>query len=269
MAGRKGGDGDMVLGGRHLIGIFFLLVMVLGVVFTLGYLLGRSQYDVQLNPSVEAAIRKVDEFAGRTEKPEKAEKGGPASKRPAADDSGGTAANRPTDWDFYHSNEEPKTPERLEQPPRPVASKPKSAAAPSELKSAEPKASASAPAQTPSAPAPAKSEQKPAKAVVTPAKATPAAEPAKNGGSFRPGVPLNTPPIPAGAAVLQVAALVREADALALAQALQQKKFPAFVLTPGDDHFYRVQVGPYGDAQSANTARHALETQGFKSIIKR
>ena len=48
--------------------------------------------------------------------------------------------------------------------------------------------------------------------------------------------------------MLQVAALVREADALALAQALQQKKFPAFVLTPGDDHFYRVQVGPYADA---------------------
>jgi cell division septation protein DedD len=91
---------------------------------------------------------------------------------------------------------------------------------------------------------------------------------AKNGGSFRPGVPLNTPPIPAGATVLQVAALVREADALALAQALQQKKFPAFVLTPGDDHFYRVQVGPYGDAQAA-AARHALESQGFKSIVKR
>ncbi len=136
MAGRKGGGGEMVLGGRHLIGIFFLLVMVLGVVFTLGYLLGRSQYDVQLNPSVEAAIRKVDEFAGKTEKT------APASKRPAADDSGGTAVNGHTDWDFYHSNEEPKTPERLEQPPKPVVSKPKSAAAPSELKSAEPKASA-------------------------------------------------------------------------------------------------------------------------------
>ena len=104
---------------------------------------------------------------------------------------------------------------------------------------------------------------------MTPAKTNPAPQPAKNGGSFRPGVPLNTPPIPAGATVLQVAALVREADALALAQALQQKKLPAFVLTPGDDHFYRVQVGPYGDAQSATAARHALETQGFKSIIKR
>ncbi len=92
---------------------------------------------------------------------------------------------------------------------------------------------------------------------------------AKNGASFRPGVPLNTPPIPAGATVLQVAALVHEADALAMAEALQQKKFPAFVLTPGDDHFYRVQVGPYADAKSANAARQGLEKQGFKSIIRR
>ena len=48
---------------------------------------------------------------------------------------------------------------------------------------------------------------------------------------------LSSPLIPRGATVLQVAALVRQADALALAQALQQKKFPAFVLTPGADHF--------------------------------
>jgi cell division septation protein DedD len=266
MAGRKGGDGDMVLGGRHLIGIFAFLVVILGVVFALGYLLGRSQYDAQLNPSVEAAIRKVDEFTGRPAKPEKP---APASKMPAGDDSAETSANHPTDWDFYHSNEEPKAPERLETPPKPVASKPKPAAAPAALKPAEPKALS---AKTSAAPIPTQTEGTPAKVPATPVKAevpvkTPAA-PAKNNGSLRP-VALNTPPIPKGAAVLQVAALVREADALALAQALQQKKFPAFVLTPGDDHFYRVQVGPYGDPQSANAARHALETQGFKSIVKR
>jgi cell division septation protein DedD len=261
MAGRKGGDGDMVLGGRHLIGIFAFLVVILGVVFTLGYLLGRSQYDVQLNPSVEAAIRKVDKLAGKEEKPEKAAS---ASQPRDAGDSAETAVNHPTDWDFYHSNEEPKTPERLEEPPKPVANKPKPAAAPAELKPVEPRASA--------APIPAKSAVTPAKTPATPAKTDVAATkpvlPTKNNGSSRP-VALNTPQIPKGATVLQVAALVREADALALAQALQQKKFPAFVLTPGDDHFYRVQVGPYSDVPSATAARHALESQGFKSIVKR
>ncbi len=56
-----------------------------------------------------------------------------------------------------------------------------------------------------------------------------------------------------------------------LAQALQQKKFPAFVLPPGAfAHYYRVQVGPYTDALlSANLARQKLESQGFKAITRR
>ena len=49
--GTKRGGKDVVLGGRHLVGFFFLLVVVLGVVFTVGYLLGRSQYDAQLRAS--------------------------------------------------------------------------------------------------------------------------------------------------------------------------------------------------------------------------
>ena len=69
--------------------------------------------------------------------------------------------------------------------------------------------------------------------------------------------------------MLQVAAVQRESDAMALAQALQQKKFPAYVITPGTDKFYRVQVGPYADSQTASNARQALEANGFKSIIKR
>jgi len=68
---------------------------------------------------------------------------------------------------------------------------------------------------------------------------------------------------------LQVAALLREADALALAQALQEKKFPAIVTTPSTDKYYRVQVGPYADTKSATAARRELEKQGFKSIVRR
>ena len=258
----------MVLGGRHLIGIFAMLVVVLGVVFTLGYLLGRSQYDAQLNPSVEAAIRRVDGLAGKTEK------AAPASHPRVADKPAASAADQPKDWDFYHSSEEPagagafgsSSPSRLPPSPSPLR-------APPALKPVEPKASAAPiPAKTTARRIPAQPEVVPAKAAVVPAKTTAAPaqrSQAKNGAAFRPGVPLNTPPIPAGATVLQVAALVHEADALAMAEALQQKKFPAFVLTPGDDHFYRVQVGPYADAKSANAARQGLENQGFKSIIRR
>ena len=62
-----------------------------------------------------------------------------------------------------------------------------------------------------------------------------------------------------------VAAVQRETDALAL----QQKKFPALVITPSADKYFRVQVGPYADTQSAANARHDLEANGFKSIVKR
>jgi cell division septation protein DedD len=69
--------------------------------------------------------------------------------------------------------------------------------------------------------------------------------------------------------VLQVSALTRQSDALAMADAIQQKGFPSFVVTPTTDNFYRVQVGPYADEKSADASKRALEQAGFKSIIKR
>jgi cell division septation protein DedD len=69
--------------------------------------------------------------------------------------------------------------------------------------------------------------------------------------------------------VLQVAALRHQGDALAMAEMLQRKRFPAFVITPNGDSYYRVQVGPYRNERSAANARRALERAGFKAIMKR
>jgi cell division septation protein DedD len=80
---------------------------------------------------------------------------------------------------------------------------------------------------------------------------------------------MNTPLIPNGSYVLQVAALTRESDALALANTLQKKRFPAVVLSPHGDKFYRVQVGPYADQKAADAAKKGLEGAGFKAIVKR
>ena len=66
--------------------------------------------------------------------------------------------------------------------------------------------------------------------------------------------------------MLQVSANNNEADALALAKVLQEKGFPAFVLTPSTDQWYRVQVGPYADAKSAEQAKAALGKLGFKAF---
>ncbi|HZV59783.1 MAG TPA: SPOR domain-containing protein, partial [Candidatus Eremiobacteraceae bacterium] len=78
----------------------------------------------------------------------------------------------------------------------------------------------------------------------------------------------NSPMIVKGSYVLQVAALTKENDALALANTLQKKGFPAMVLSPQADKFYRVQVGPYADPKAAESAKKGLEDTGFKAIVK-
>jgi cell division septation protein DedD len=218
MASREKKGGDFVLESRHLVGLFFLLVVIFGVVFTLGYLLGRSQSDSGLRAAVGKAPA-ADPATGAT---------APKSKD---NSDGGQAAPQQTgsDWDFYHSAE-PKTTEDHLQPPTKTVAPMQPAAKPASKIEAVPPKSLKPQTQTSSA---------------------------------------NGQLIPKGAIMLQVAALQTESDALALAQALQQKKFAAFVITPGADKYYRVQVGPYADAKSAAAARSDLEAKGFKSIVKR
>lgn len=227
MAGGSRGGGDVVLGGRHLVGLFALLVVVLGIVFTLGYLLGRSRYEDQARAA--SASPAAEPVPPVTAGPARAE----AASNPAGAPGAGTEA--PTaNWDFYRSGEPAKAAELSPGPTSP----PRTLAEPA--KPVEPA---------------------PAKAPVVAARPGPAV-------SSGP-VPRNSALIPKGAITLQVAALLREADALALAQALQEKKFPAIVTTPSTDKYYRVQIGPYADVKSATAARRALEKQGFKSIVRR
>jgi cell division septation protein DedD len=94
--------------------------------------------------------------------------------------------------------------------------------------------------------------------------------PAGGSGSSKGTAPgsMKAPEIPRGAIVLQVSAHRNESEALNLAKLLQEKGFPAFVLTPSTDDWYRVQVGPYADAKSAEQAKAALVREGFKPISK-
>lgn len=73
---------------------------------------------------------------------------------------------------------------------------------------------------------------------------------------------------PAGIA-LQVAALVKREDAESMVAVLKRKNYPAFVLPPAGDQFYRVQVGPFKTEQVATEMRQRLERDGFKVITKR
>ena len=219
MAGGKGnrGGGDRVLESRHLVGFFLGVVLLCGVFFTLGYVMGHNQYGGSVQASTSLTRRLSP--AGT---PDSA----PAKTKEKEKDAENSAAPAASEWDFYAKK---KADNRLEPAPKPAASAPAPAA---NVKNA------------PAAPA------APSKGVVAPAR-------------FQP------PSMPKGSVTLQLAALTRESDALALADALQQKRFPSYVVTPASDALFRVQVGPYADVKSAEAAKAALDREGFKAIIKR
>src|ERR1700730_710648 len=102
----KKGGGDFVLESRHLVGLFMLLVVIFGVVFTLGYLLGRSQYDTRLNAAVSKPLKDAPRISSPALKPK---------VKPEIPDAAPSPKN--SDWDFYHSAE-PKTTEDHLQPPK-------------------------------------------------------------------------------------------------------------------------------------------------------
>src|SRR5579863_4798060 len=203
MAGTgKRGGGDRILESRHLVGLFLGVVLLCGVFFTLGYVMGRTQY--------AGAVHASDALTGTLSSRSPAPKEKPAEV---------PASPPPAEWDFYAKKDNNHL---------------------------EPAAKVSAPA--PSNPN-ANDATVPASAPVAPPADTAAKPPAR----FQP------PRMLKGSIVLQIAALTHESDALAMADALQQKKFPSFVVTPSADNFYRVQVGPYPDERSAESARAALD----------
>jgi DedD protein len=207
--GKRGG-GDRILESRHLVGLFLGVVLLCGVFFTLGYVMGRTQY----GGPVHAA-----------ESPTKASSAAAAAAKEKQPDASVTPSS--PDWDFYGKKDN----NHLE----PAAKVP--------------------------APAVASTGGKPASAPVS--QPQPVETAAKPPARFQP------PRILKGAIVLQIAALTHESDALAMADALQAKKFPSFVVAPTTDNLYRVQVGPYADEQAADSAKSALDRDGFKAITKR
>jgi DedD protein len=208
--GQRGG-GDRVLESRHLVGLFLGVVLLCGVFFTLGYVMGKTQYGAAVH-AASSAERNAP-LARSAAKPK--EKTTPAA----------AAAPANSEWDFYTK----KNNNHLE------------------------------PARIGSAPA--ASRRVPARS----AKAARAERTKTDGASSR----FRPPKMLKGAVVLQVAALRHQSDALAMADMLQQKKFPSFVVTPTTDSLYHVQVGPYPDVHAAESARSALDRAGFKAIIKR
>jgi cell division septation protein DedD len=202
-----------VLESRHVIGLFMLMLLFSGVFFTLGYVMGRNQYDGQVSAASTPRALQPTAVAPKPEPAAKRSNEGRRDSDPATD--GNSQPN--SDWSFYNSGKSSSPDDNL----------------------------------------------KPAWSAPTPSPRTvPASTKGKNGKSAA------APAIPSNSYTLQVAALRRESDAMSLAAHLQRKKFPAFVVSPQGDKYYRVQVGPYADQKSADAAKKGLEGAGFKAIVK-
>src|SRR5208337_929720 len=118
-SGGKRGAGDRVLESRHVIGLFLLMLVFSGVFFTLGYVMGRNQYDGQ--------VRAASDGMGRPDIV-KSSKLDPAPKRTAeapadgVDSDPATSTSSDNTWKFYDNDKSSKVAPHLEPAPKsPVA----------------------------------------------------------------------------------------------------------------------------------------------------
>lgn len=69
--------------------------------------------------------------------------------------------------------------------------------------------------------------------------------------------------------LVQVAAVSKSEDAEALATALRQKQYPAFVFNNPAARLYHVQVGPFDGLTDAESMRSRLIKDGYSPIVKK
>ena len=69
--------------------------------------------------------------------------------------------------------------------------------------------------------------------------------------------------------VVQVAAVAKQEDAEALADALRKKSYPVFVMSTANDKLVRVQIGPFAELKQAEDMKAKLAGDGYNAIVKR
>src|ERR1700688_3826663 len=137
-AGRKRGAGERVLESRHVIGLFLLMLVFSAIFFTLGYVMGRSQYDGQVraantqHDAPDAMVKKSDVGATHSATT-------PATNTPAPEES-----NPNSDWEFYSADKQKETGDHL-KPVSPVGVSPSAKTPPQNNANATPAAVFEAP----------------------------------------------------------------------------------------------------------------------------
>lgn len=107
-----------MLEGRHVIGLFFLMLLFSGVFFTLGYVMGRNQFEGQVRAE---ASGKPSDFVVNS-RPDVASK--KAKEIPKVEPATDPVTPPSSDWEFYHAGESKASDEHLKPAPaNPASSK--------------------------------------------------------------------------------------------------------------------------------------------------
>ncbi len=237
-------DTEITLGAGRMLGLFFLLAAICGVFFSIGYSLGKSSAREQaLNdqPSQVLAASPPSAASGSQseDKPSAVIATKPSTDQAAQTQAADAPAQRPlTFYKAVQGGADSAPPAAKENPPVAASKAPAVERSP-------------APAQS------AKSSQ-PSEAA---GHSTPGAAPVSH------AAPMTGP----GTIVVQIAALSREDDAVALAGALRKKDYNVFVVNnpATNDKFYHVQVGPFATLPEAETMKAKLVAEGYNPIVKK
>lgn len=227
MPATSDGEFELVLGNKGLLSAFFLVIILLGIFFTMGYLIGRNSGPGDL------AAHRGQQFD-------------PAAPNPHSDSASAVAA----------ANK-----------PQPVEAPSKSAAAPAATTTPEPQQPAPTPQAVTAAPksdapktsgkplevGPVTTAQPPAPAV------THSTTPVR--GSSLIGEPQ------AGQTYVQAVAVIGKPEAEVLAEVLSKKGFHTLVASGPNDKTFRVLVGPAKDPSDVGKLKGDLEQLGFKGAF--
>ena len=102
--GKKRGAGERVLEGRHVIGLFMLMLLFSAVFFTLGYVMGRNQYDGQVRAATTQRVAPDTTFAGKPDAAIKHSSNVPVA--PAAEHNSSSDSAPASDWEFYTTDKQ-------------------------------------------------------------------------------------------------------------------------------------------------------------------
>ena len=229
MPSHEEGEFELVLGNKQLLSVFFLVILLLGVFFSMGYIVGRNTAPAT---SLSASSRQPPIVVDPV--------GGGSSSLPV----------RPPAADSYKPSPlatDPPKPMPMTKADPPKATEPVKTEPP---KVEPPKLVPMVKADPPKVVEPPKPKPEPVKPPkVDPPKVT--AVVTKGGGTF-----------------LQVMA-TKQPEASQVVAALSAKGFPASLSPVPDSTLLRVIVGPLGDAASVSKTRDGLQAAGYKPFIRK